>query len=134
MGVEPPLTSSTHWPCALQPAGTLVGHALDASHGGEQKSPVRPVTVTFISLGWQPPCGSPYCRGERRCGGKRRARVSSPGGGRGGMRGAPGPGSSVRGGRPGCARRGPPAGRARARDSEAGAGSVEFDEGPQGWT
>jgi len=37
-----------------------VGQFDEASHGGEQKSPGRPCTVTFISVDWQPVCGSPY--------------------------------------------------------------------------
>lgn len=59
MGLAPPLTSKTHCPTALQPVGTSVGQFWEASQGGEQKSPVRPVTVTFISSDMHPVVGSP---------------------------------------------------------------------------
>jgi len=49
LGCGWPLISRTHWPLAVVPAGTSVGHGLAVEHLGEQKSPARPVMVTLIS-------------------------------------------------------------------------------------
>jgi hypothetical protein len=47
-----PGSSSTHSALAVVPGGRFAGQPPDEVHGGEQKSPGTPVTVTFISVAW----------------------------------------------------------------------------------
>jgi hypothetical protein len=49
VGVDAPLTSNTHWGAAVVPLGAA-GQPPDDVHGGEQKAPGTPSSVTFSSL------------------------------------------------------------------------------------
>lgn len=55
VGDGEPCDSSTHFGVAVVPAGTSVGHAVDAPQFGEQKEPASPVIWMAFSSGRQSP-------------------------------------------------------------------------------